>query len=242
MQGPITRLLLSCRALAPSSVKVALFCCLAGTHTPGLTGGPWGTQHWQQFLLLLHAAKQLTGGLWRPLLRDWASAGGALLPLQCVLDLLGNVYNASSLAVLEQQPALLGSRQQVLEAAASSAGSRAPSAAGGSSRAGTPKAAQQGRPGTAAAQQLQSELQAQLQAQRAGNVAAAVQELLVDGPLGAASAVDFDDLLAMLMMQFDAGAWGSGTMKQQMSRNKCTAGIVAMTSVKRANWCLLLVY
>lgn len=227
VQGPITRLLVSCRALAPSSVKVALFCCLAGTHTPGLTGASRGTQHWQQFLLLLlHAAKQLTGGLWKPLLRDWASAGGALLPLQCVLDLLGNVYNASSLAVLEQQPALLGSRQLVLEAAASSAGSPAPSVAGGSrapsvsgsssSRVGTPKAAQQGRPGTAAAQQLQ----AQLQAQRAGTVAAAVQELLVDGPLGAASAVDFDDLLAMLMVQLDAGgwvAWWVGTINQHIS-------------------------
>jgi hypothetical protein len=216
-------------------VKVALFCCLAGTHTPGLTGAPWGAQHWQQFLLLLHAAKQLTGGLWKPMLRDWASAGGALLPLQCVLDLLGNVYNASSLAVLEQQPALLGSRQLVLEAVASTGGSRAPSAAGGSSsRVSTPKAAQQGRPVTAAGQQLQSQLQAQLQAQRSGTVAAAVQELLVDGPLGAASAVDVDDLLAMLMVQFDAGAWLVGALSRD--NNNLRAVVVAIWPV---SWCFL---
>lgn len=201
LQGPITRLLVSCRSLASSSVKVALFCCLAGTHAPGLTGVSWGVQHWQQFLLLLHAAKQLTGGLWKSLLRDWAAAAGALLPLQCVLDLLGNVYNVSSLTLLEQQPALLGSKQQVLDAAAST-GSRAASVAGGSSssRGGSPMA-MQGRPGTAAQQ-----LQTQLQQQRMGNVAGALRELLVDGPLGPASAVDFDNLLAMLMIQYDAGA------------------------------------
>jgi hypothetical protein len=157
-------------------------------------------QHWQQFLLLLHAAKQLTGKLWKPLLRDWAAAAGALLPLQCVLDLLGNVYNASSLTLLEQQPALLGSKQQVLVAAAS-ASSRAASAAGGSSSRGISPMAMQGRPGTAAQQ-----LQAQVQQQRIGNVAGALGELLVDGPLGVASAADFDDLLAMLMIQYDAGA------------------------------------
>lgn len=197
LQGPITRLLVSCRSLALCSVKVALFCCLAGTHTPSLTGASWGMQHWQQFLLLLHAAKQLTGGLWKSLLRDWAAAGGALLPLQCVLDLLGNVYNASSLMLLEQQPALLGSRQQVLEAAAS-IGSRAPSAPG-CSRVSSPKV-MQGRPGTSAQQ-----MQQQMQQQQTSNVAAVLRELLVDGPLGPASAVDLDDLLAMLMIQYDAG-------------------------------------
>lgn len=198
-QGPITRLLVSCRLLAPSSIKVALFCCLAGTHTPG-PSSPWGVQHWQQFLLLLHATKQLTGGLWKGLLRDWAAAGGALLPLQCVEDLLGNVYNASSLAALEQQPAVLGSRQlllgamQVARPGSSASREAAAVAAGDSSRTGS---------GTGARDSSQ-------QQQQQGSVAAALRELVVDGPLGPASAVDFDDLLAMLMVQYDAGMYASG--------------------------------
>jgi hypothetical protein len=185
-------------------VKVALFCCLAGTHTPGgsrSTSSPWGYTHWQQFLLLLHAAKQLTGGLWKSVLRDWAGASGALLPLQCVLDLLGNVYNVSSMAALEQQPAVLGGRQQLLDASGSSSSgsSRVVSAAGeGLGAAAMP----QGRPLTPLQQQ-------QVQQQWSGTVAAALKEVVVDGPLGPASAVDFDDLLAMLMVQYDAGGWAA---------------------------------
>jgi hypothetical protein len=154
---------------------VALFCCLAGTTAAGPSGATWGAAHWQQFLLLLHAAKQLTGGLWKGLLREWAGAGGAQLPLQCVLDLLGNVYNASSLLALDQQPALLGSKLALLQA--------------------TQQQHQQG-------QGQPSQLQQQ---QQVDSVSGALRELLVDGPLGPASAVDFDELLAMLMLQFDAG-------------------------------------
>jgi hypothetical protein len=158
-------------------------------------------QHWQQVLLLLHATKQLTGGLWKSLLRDWAAAGGALLPLQCVEDLLGNVYNASSLASLEQQPAVLGSRQLLLGAMQGARPGSSPSreaaavGVGDSSRAGSAAGARD------SSQQQQQHQQ--------GSVAAALRELVVDGPLGPASAVDFDDLLAMLMVQYDAGMCAS---------------------------------
>jgi len=198
LQGPITRLLVSCRALAPSSLKLGLFCCLAGTHTLH-PAGAWGVGHWQHFLLLLHAAKQLMGGLWKGVLRDWATVGGALLPLQCVLDLLGNVYNANSLGALEQQAAVLGSRQLLLDAmqlerqqelsgpdggaSSSSSSSRAVSAAGASGS------------GSGGAGGVW----------RQGNVSGALQELVVDGPLGPGSTVNFDDLLVMVMMQYDAG-------------------------------------
>lgn len=136
-------------------------------------------------MLLLHAAKQLMGGLWKGVLRDWASPGGALLPLQCVMDLLGNVYNANSLAALEQQPALLGGGQQLLDAV-------------------QPVAVQEGecsRPGSA----VVTAAAAAAVPLQPGSVSAALKEVLVDGPLGPASAVDFDNLLAMLMVQFDAG-------------------------------------
>lgn len=118
MQGPISRLLSSCRQLASSSSKVALFCCFAGTHA---AGHGWGQQHWQQFLLLLHATKRLVGGPWKALLRDWASPSGARLPLQCVHDLLANVYNVSDLADLQRLPALLSTKHSLLSAAAAGA-------------------------------------------------------------------------------------------------------------------------
>jgi hypothetical protein len=156
-------------------------------------------QHWQQFLLLLHATKQLTGGLWKGLLRDWAAAGGALLPLQCVEDLLGNVYNASSLAALELQPAVLGSRHLLLGA---SQLARPGTAAGRAAAAAAVGVGDSSRAGSAGAHDSS-------QQQQQGSVAAALRELVVDGPLGLASAVHFDDLLAMLMVQYDAGAYAS---------------------------------
>lgn len=38
-----------------------------------------------------------------------------------------------------------------------------------------------------------------------GSVSSALSELVVDGPVG--PAVDLDDLLSMLMKQFEAGGW-----------------------------------
>ena len=34
-------------------------------------------------------------------LQDWAQPGGALVPMQCVMDLLGNAYNVSNPAALD---------------------------------------------------------------------------------------------------------------------------------------------
>jgi hypothetical protein len=216
-QGPITRLLVSCRGLAPTSVKVALFCCLAGTHT--LLRGAWGVQHWRQLLLLLHAVRQLTGGLWKGLLREWASPRGALLPLQCVLDLLANVYNTNSVAALEQQPALLGSCAALLQAVSGgcAAGSCGDSASRGSSRGSSRDSTQDAASGAAAGGVRC----------RQGSVAAALQELVVDGPLGPGSAVGCDELLGMLLVQFDAGLLPLHPLLQP---RRLTTGDLANTS------------
>jgi hypothetical protein len=176
---------------------VALFCRLVGTtRQPGRAA--WGIQHWQHFLLVLHAAKRLIGGLWKGVLRDWASVAGARLPLQCVHDLLGNVYNVSYLAELDRLPAVLNSKQQLLqEQPAGSTGSMV-------------REQQQGeKPGSGSSTSRSSREQGsvgssrQQQQQQRGSVSAALRELLVDGPVG--PAVDLDDLLAMIMLQFDAG-------------------------------------
>jgi hypothetical protein len=200
LQGPISRLLASCQSLAGSSSKVALFCRLVGTcRQPGRAA--WGMEHWQHFLLVLHAAKRLIGGLWKGVLRDWASMAGARLPLQCVHDLLGNVYNISYLAELDRLPALLNSRELLLqEQPASSAGTAA--------REQLPAAAIQlpTEPGSGSSTSRSSREQGSVHSssrQQRGSVSAALRELLVDGPVG--PAVDLDELLAMIMLQFDAG-------------------------------------
>jgi hypothetical protein len=193
--GPVTRLLVSCHGLSPSSTKVALFCCLAGTQTPACSQRAWGVQHWRQLLLLLHAIKRLTGGLWKALLRDWGSLSGALLPLPCVHDLLGNTYNCSSLAALEQQAAVLGA-QQLLQA--------------GPGDVPSPPVLQH------------------------SSVAAALQELLVDGPLGPSSAVDFDGLLAMLMVQWDAGEQPVAVLLWWRRRGLCKLAQASFPPRRRA--------
>ncbi|KAF6266601.1 hypothetical protein COO60DRAFT_5507 [Scenedesmus sp. NREL 46B-D3] len=196
-QGPISRLLASCQSLTGSSTKVALFCRLLGTHRqPGRAA--WSVEHWQHFLLVLHAAKRLIGGLWKGVLRDWASVAGARLPLQCVHDLLGNVYNVAHLAELDRLPALLNSKQLLLEQPTCGAVDAA--------REQPPRALQpSAEPGSGSSTGRSSREQGSAQAgrQQRGSVSAALRELLVDGPVGLA--VDLDELLAMIMLQFDAG-------------------------------------
>lgn len=197
LQGAVTRLLASCQPLTASSAKVALFCRLIGTHRPAGRGA-WGMQHWHHFLLVLHATKRLIGGLWKGVLRDWSSPAGARLPLQCVHDLLGNVYNVSNLLELDRLPALLGSKLSLTEQppAAATAATAAASADGGSSSVRSREG--QGSGSRRGVSSSDSRLQ-----QQRGSVSSALQELLVDGPVG--PAVDLDDLLGMIMQQFDAG-------------------------------------
>jgi hypothetical protein len=156
-------------------------------------------EHWQHLLLVLHAAKRLIGGLWKGVLRDWSTVAGARLPLQCVHDLLGNVYNVSYLAELDRLPALLNTRQLLLEQPA----------AGAANAAGHVAARQQSpaEPGSGSSTSRSSREQGSVHSsssrQQRGSVSSALRELLVDGPVG--PAVDLDDLLAMIMLQFDAG-------------------------------------
>lgn len=175
---------------------MALFCRLVGSYRqPGRAA--WGAQHWQHFLLVLHAAKRLIGGLWKGVLRDWASTAGARLPLQCVHDLLGNVYNVSYLAELDRLPALLNTRQLLLEQPAGSA-----AAAAAAAREQAPTAAQPpAEPGSSRSSRDAGSVSSN--GHQRGSVSSALRELLVDGPVG--PAVDLDDLLAMIMLQFDAG-------------------------------------
>jgi hypothetical protein len=153
-------------------------------------------EHWQHFLLVLHAAKRLIGGLWKGVLRDWSTVAGARLPLQCVHDLLGNVYNVSYLAELDRLPALLNTRQLLLEQPA----------AGAVNAAGAARQQSPAEPGSGSSTSRSSREQGSVHSssrQQRGSVSAALRELLVDGPVG--PAVDLDDLLAMIMLQFDAG-------------------------------------
>eukprot|EP00775_Hariotina_reticulata_P013679 gene13679-13801_t len=176
-EGPVCRLLLSCQSLASSNTKAALFCCLAGTQQPGADAScGWGQQHWHHFLLLLHAIKRLTAGSWKSTIKDWASAKGARLPLQCVHDLLGNVYNCD-LPQLSEISAVVNSKQLRLATAA---------VGGGGDEAGVGSSSGGQRP----------------LAER-GSVSAALDVLVEGGPAGLS--VDMDDLMAMIMTQFHLG-------------------------------------
>lgn len=156
---------------------------------------------WQQFLLILHATKRLVGALWKEVLRDWSSTTGVQLPLQCVHDLLGNVYNVSDVSELAQLPAILRSKDRLLHSvvivSSRPATAHSPAATGSSQpvsaveTGGAASTTNSGASGTAPSGAAR------------GSVSAALAELVVDGPVG--PAVDLDDLLAMLMIQFDAG-------------------------------------
>jgi hypothetical protein len=179
VKGPVCRLLLSCQSLASSSIKAALFCCLAGTQqqTVGASCG-WGQQHWHHFLLLLHAIKRLTAGSWKATIKDWASAKGARLPLQCAHDLLGNVYNCD-LAQLSHITAVVNSKRLLLATAAVGGGGGDVDGGGHSSSAGQRPLAEK------------------------GSVSAALDVLVEGGPSGLS--VDMDDLMGMIMTQFHSG-------------------------------------
>lgn len=67
-QGPIARLLLSCRQRAASCPKLEAFLRFAGAAPSGVA---WGGPQWGFLLALLLGVKRLVAGLWRGLLRDW---------------------------------------------------------------------------------------------------------------------------------------------------------------------------
>jgi hypothetical protein len=73
-EGPIARLLLSCRAhhAAAPSAKLGGFLRLAGA-AAGDAAPAWGVGEWQFLLRVLLGVKRLVAGLWRGLLRDWCA-------------------------------------------------------------------------------------------------------------------------------------------------------------------------
>lgn len=90
-EGAIARLLRSCKAYASASSKLALFCQLTGMlpSMPPSTPGSW------HFLIsVLHCLRELLGSSWKATCKEWATPAGMKLPIQCVIDLLANVYNA----------------------------------------------------------------------------------------------------------------------------------------------------
>lgn len=96
--GPIVRLLLSAQQLKDTHLKFKTFCFLAGL----LDGPAPPSSSWSFFLNVLRCIRQLTDINWRPLLRTWAvGEPPAIVPIQCVMDLLANVYNTHSPAKLK---------------------------------------------------------------------------------------------------------------------------------------------
>ncbi|GBF89154.1 hypothetical protein Rsub_01871 [Raphidocelis subcapitata] len=125
-QGPIARLILSCRAhfAAAPGAKLAAFLRFAGAADGGDAAAAWGVGEWRFALCLLLGVKRLVAGLWRGLLRDWASPAGAKLPLQAAHDLLANLYNCQDAAALPRRvaAALEGLSEPPAAAAAAAGG------------------------------------------------------------------------------------------------------------------------
>lgn len=74
LQGPIARLLLSCQLYCRDDPKIAAFCTFTAA-SPDST--LWGHELYHFYLLLLLCIKRLLSGLWKGVLRDWASVAGA---------------------------------------------------------------------------------------------------------------------------------------------------------------------
>ncbi|GMH45918.1 hypothetical protein BSKO_13881 [Bryopsis sp. KO-2023] len=94
--GPIARLLTSCRCFqhVPKVQMFATFTGVIGNDIVPPTA-------WHFFLKVLSCLRGLLDVNWKSAVKAWAKVEGATIPLQCVLDLLGNVYNAEQPALLE---------------------------------------------------------------------------------------------------------------------------------------------
>ncbi|KAL0031101.1 hypothetical protein WJX77_003837 [Trebouxia sp. C0004] len=92
--GPVGRLLTSAR-MYQNNLKVLIFCRLVDVvdgHTP--------SAGWHFFLQVLHCVKALQGDGWQALVQDWVGSDEAVVPIQCVLDVVGNAFNTNDPASL----------------------------------------------------------------------------------------------------------------------------------------------
>ncbi|DBA73022.1 TPA: hypothetical protein ACH3X2_009967 [Trebouxia sp. C0005] len=92
--GPVGRLLTSAR-MYQNNLKVLIFCRLVG-----VVDGYIPSAGWHFFLQVLHCVKALQGDGWQGLVQDWGGSDGAVVPIQCVLDVVGNAFNTNDPASL----------------------------------------------------------------------------------------------------------------------------------------------
>ncbi|DBB10139.1 TPA: hypothetical protein ACH3X3_001723 [Trebouxia sp. C0006] len=87
--GPVGRLLTSAR-MYQNNLKVLIFCRLVG-----VVDGHIPSAGWLFFLHVLHCVKALQGDGWQGLVQEWGGSDGAVVPIQCVLDVIGNAFNTN---------------------------------------------------------------------------------------------------------------------------------------------------
>ncbi|KAK9811708.1 hypothetical protein WJX72_008766 [[Myrmecia] bisecta] len=92
--GPLARLLTSSRTFQ-NDPKVLTFCRFVGLVAPALP-----PHTWQLYLRLLDCLRRLLSGAWPTILQEWARPEGTAIPIQCIMDILGNVYNVDNPAAL----------------------------------------------------------------------------------------------------------------------------------------------
>ncbi|KAL4458548.1 hypothetical protein ABPG75_013413 [Micractinium tetrahymenae] len=102
--GPVTALLAGVRSHLQQP-KQLLLGRLVGLVPSGGSGSSRSLQHpaaWQLFVRLLCCLRALQGGGWDALVKEWMdSEEGVQLALQCVMDLLANLYNTDAPALLD---------------------------------------------------------------------------------------------------------------------------------------------
>lgn len=90
--SPVSRLILN--ALNHSHLlKVQIFKFLLGMEESGLSPR---SNTWQFFLNLLVCVFELLGESLNSTLRKWSSLEGVSLPVQCIMDVLANLYNTDN--------------------------------------------------------------------------------------------------------------------------------------------------
>ena len=57
--------------------------------------GSFDNRSWHFFLRLLNCLQVLVGRNWKWLVVDWSSTQGALITIQCAIDILANVFNTN---------------------------------------------------------------------------------------------------------------------------------------------------
>eukprot|EP00210_Caulerpa_lentillifera_P007491 g7157.t1 len=97
INSPVSRLILN--ALNHTHLfKVQVFTFLLGLDESGLNSS---SNTWQFFLKLLLCVFELLGENLSTILRNWSMVEGVSLPLQCIMDVVANLYNTDNPAGLD---------------------------------------------------------------------------------------------------------------------------------------------